>query len=127
MKKLLLILLIFNKIFSFSQRNSEKMDIILVPKIDMEYNCEEIDKWNNGVIQSVKDYENGGYELKIKLDSGVRLTYEMCTYADACEGVPNVYRSWIPYAAVPGKRIKFKAMACGSGGILNLTRIVFNP
>lgn len=126
MKYLLIISLVFNQLMTFSQSNSNKMDIILVPK-DAEYSCGEIDKWNSGIIQSVKDFENGGYELKIKLDNGVRLTYEMCTYGDACENIPNVYRSWIPYAAVPGKQIEFKAMACGSGGYLHLTRIIFNP
>ncbi len=118
--------MIFSFLDCYSQNNSEKMDIILVPK-DAEYSCGEINKWNSGVIQSVKDYDNGGYELKIKLDNGVRLTYEMCTYGDACEDIPNVYRSWIPYAAVPGKRIKFKEMACGSGGFRHLTRIIFTP
>ena len=71
MKNLLLISLIFNQLMSFSQSNSEKMDIILVP-IDAEYSCGEINKWNSGIIQSVKDYENGGYELKIKLRVSLR-------------------------------------------------------
>jgi len=126
MKYLLTISLVFNQLMTFSQSKSKKMDIILVPK-DAEYSCGEIDKWNSGIIQGVKDFENGGYEFKIKLDDGVRLTYEMCTYGDACENIPNFYRSWIPYVAVPGKRIKFKAMACGSGGYRHLTRIIFNP
>ena len=126
MKIFLLPFLLFCQLISIGQSNSQKMDIILVP-IDAEYSCGEINKWNSGVIQSVKEYENGGYELKIKLDNGVRLTYEMCTYGDACDDIPNINRSWIPYAAVPGKRIEFKAMACGSGGYLHLTRIRFIP
>ena len=126
MKYLLFILLMFNQLLTFCQSNSEKMDIILVPQ-DAEYSCGEINKWNSGIIKSVKDYGNGAYEFKIKLDNGVTLTYEMCTYGNSCEDIPNVYRSWIPYAAVQGKRIDFKVMACGSAGFLHLTRIRFIP
>ena len=66
MKYLLFILLMFNQLLTFCQSNSEKMDIILVPQ-DAEYSCGEINKWNSGIIKSVKDYGNGAYEFKIKL------------------------------------------------------------
>lgn len=126
MRYVLLTILIINSQFFWCQSKTEKMEIILVP-LDAEYSCGEINKWNIGVIMSVKDLEEGGYELKIKLDNGVRLTYEMCSYGDACENIPNVHKSWIPYALVPNKQIDFKVMSCGSGGFLHLTRIRFVP
>ena len=47
MKYVLLILLSFHQLITFSQSDSEKMDVILVPK-DAEYSCGEITKWNSG-------------------------------------------------------------------------------
>jgi hypothetical protein len=126
LKYTILFFITINCTLFFGQSNSKIIDLVLVPN-DSEYSCGEINKWNSGVIQSVLDNEDGGYELKIKLDNGVRLTYEMCTYGDACEDMPNVDRSWIPYAAVVGKKIEFKVMSCGSGGFLHLTRIRFTP